>query len=1095
MRKILLLSCCTILGLSSYAQLANHVVISEIYGGGGNTGATYTNDFIELYNPTSTAISLAGWSVQYAASAGTSWQVTTLSGSIPAKGFYLIQEAAGTGGTTALPTPDKTGTISMSGTGAKIALVNSTTALTTACPTGTTIVDFVGFGTAANCNEGGTNAPATTNTTSIERKASDTSTVTSLSTGGSEVLAGNGYDSDNNSTDFVIKPLNEINPQNSSITEGATSNTLSVAIDIQPQEPATNGTFIFTLNTAAPTGGLIITYTLAGTASAGTDYTDANAGSITIPAGSTTTTLTLNIIDDTIAEGNETIALTVTSATGGYSFAPSAITTSIIDDDFATTKINVIQGSGLSATTGTFKAEAIVTGVYPTLSPAGFYMQEEDSDADTDNNTSEGIFVVSNTAVAVGDKVSVTGTTQENTAAPSYSQAVFTNSSVVIVSNNNPMPSTTDITLPVNDITDFEKYEGMLIRFPATLTVTNNYTLGSYGEIGLSAGGSVYQPTQVLDVNDSDPNGTSSTGSSNATAINTLISNNQLRTILLDDGTATTVTLPFADPVDHTLRIGSTITNLTGILGYAYSTYRVQPIVSTPPVFAYAPRPALPSVGSGSVKIASFNVLNYFNGDGLGGGYPTARGAQSAAEFTRQRDKIISAIAQINADAVGLLEIENDGTDANSAIQDLVNGLNNIMGANTYTFINDGATIQTYGTDAIRCGIIYKPATLLPVGAAILSPNTTFNRPPLAQKFQQISTGEVFDFVVNHFKSKGCTSATGLDTDQGDGQSCYNDHRKAQSTELLNFFANTLIPATGTENIISVGDYNSYFEEDPLDILRAGSYHVLSSSSGYSYQFSGQIGSLDHAVVSNAMSSAVTGIAKWNINAAEPVYLDYNDLINDGGGDYVNPYAAYYQANAFRSSDHDPVIVGLDLLSITPIGLPVGLLNFYASANKQAVQLRWEATNKVSNFSLERSAEDGKWQTIAAIAASQTDQNQYSYDDQSPLSGMNFYRLKYSDETGNIFYSPVRKVLWNKDASINIYPNPATDYLFLDINPAQSTKAEVIISNILNQAVLQEAQTWSSHNLINISALRPGTYFLKVVADGSTTTTKRFIKR
>jgi trimeric autotransporter adhesin len=200
---------------------ANHVVISEVYGGGGNSGAVYKNDFIELYNPTLSAVDLTGWSVQYASATGTgNWTVTTLSGSIAPKGFYLIQQSAGTGGTTNLPTPDKIGTITMSGTAGKVLLSNSTTAQTGSLPTGTAVIDLVGFGATANGFEGTAPAPAPSNTSSIERKASATSDATTMGTGGTEEFAGNGYDSDQNAADFIVRTPN---PQNSSVTEPAST--------------------------------------------------------------------------------------------------------------------------------------------------------------------------------------------------------------------------------------------------------------------------------------------------------------------------------------------------------------------------------------------------------------------------------------------------------------------------------------------------------------------------------------------------------------------------------------------------------------------------------------------------------------------------------------------------------------------------------------------------------------------------------------------------------------------------------------------------------------------------------------------------------
>jgi phosphatidylserine/phosphatidylglycerophosphate/cardiolipin synthase-like enzyme/DNA/RNA endonuclease YhcR with UshA esterase domain len=233
------------------AQIANHVVVSEIYGGGGNSGSTYTNDFVELYNPTSSPVSLSGWSVQYASATGTSsWQVTPLSGTIAPHGFFLVGEAAGTGGSVNLPTPDVAGTLSLSSTAGKIALVNSTTALSGANPTGGSIIDKVGFG-AANGYEGTGPAPAPSNTASIERKANSASTSASLAIGGSDALAGNGYDSNNNDSDFVTRsspqPQNSSSPAEPSLTVGG--NGTGTAI-ISPTAVNAQSTSSFTISIA-----------------------------------------------------------------------------------------------------------------------------------------------------------------------------------------------------------------------------------------------------------------------------------------------------------------------------------------------------------------------------------------------------------------------------------------------------------------------------------------------------------------------------------------------------------------------------------------------------------------------------------------------------------------------------------------------------------------------------------------------------------------------------------------------------------------------------------------------------------------------------
>ncbi len=196
MKRFLLFFGILLLSAAGYGQV-DHLVISQVYGGGGNSGATYKNDFIELFNPTLSPIIISGWSVQYASATGSSWAVTILSNdTIPAGGYYLIQEVAGSGGTVNLPIPDATGTIAMSATGGKVALVNSTTALTGQCPTGGMIVDFVGFGS-ANCFEGSDATPAPSNTNAVFRKNNGCT------------------DIDNNSNDFFVaipNPRNSLSP-------------------------------------------------------------------------------------------------------------------------------------------------------------------------------------------------------------------------------------------------------------------------------------------------------------------------------------------------------------------------------------------------------------------------------------------------------------------------------------------------------------------------------------------------------------------------------------------------------------------------------------------------------------------------------------------------------------------------------------------------------------------------------------------------------------------------------------------------------------------------------------------------------------------
>ena len=454
------------------------------------------------------------------------------------------------------------------------------------------------------------------------------------------------------------------------------------------------------------------------------DYNLSNSV-IEIANGQTTGSVTFTVVNDADVEGTETATLTISNPSAGISLGTTTTQNiAITDNDVAITKISAIQGTGTAATAGTFTIEGIVVGDFQGANQlGGFYLQEEDTDADGNVSTSEAIFVNSLTAVNVGDRVQVTGTVQEDNLTPSFNQAVITPTSVsVLATGQQALVTATVLDLPTTVLGDLERYEGMLVTIPETLTVTEVFNLGRFGEVSLSANGRLPNPTNIIDPNDSNASGTSSTGTSNVAAVTAQQDLNNRSRIILDDGSSASnlSDVPYVNTTDgdltnDTLRIGSTIAGLTGVVGYGFNNYRIQ--ATQAPVINYEARPTLPTVG-GSVKVGSFNVLNYFNGDGLGGGFPTSRGADSAAEFSRQRAKIIAAIQALNADVVGLIEMENDGDGANSAIADLVNGLNTAMGAGTYAFTPLANTTGSAGTDQIKVAFIYKPSTVTPVGNA-----------------------------------------------------------------------------------------------------------------------------------------------------------------------------------------------------------------------------------------------------------------------------------------------------------------------------------------------------------------------------------------
>jgi predicted extracellular nuclease len=305
--------------------------------------------------------------------------------------------------------------------------------------------------------------------------------------------------------------------------------------------------------------------------------------------------------------------------------------------------------------------------------------------------------------------------------------------------------------------------------------------------------------------------------------------------------------------------------------------------------------------------------LNYFNGDGQGAGFPTARGASTEEEFIRQRDKLINALVTMNADIVGLMEVENDGFGEFSAIQDLVNGLNAQTSENSWAFVDLNAA--QIGTDKITSAIIYRTDKLAEIGTAAHTTEEPFhygNRPPVVQTFLDLATNDKFSLVVTHLRSKGsCGSATGDDQDLGDGQGCWNATRVNAVNSLLAWL-NTNPTGVAESDYIVLGDMNAYGMEDPINAFKAaGLSHVMQDFHGnqtHSYIYQGESGSLDHAFASPSMNEKVLSITDWHINADEPKALDYNM-------EYKSDYqlSNFYANDVYRTSDHDPIVISLDM--------------------------------------------------------------------------------------------------------------------------------------------------------------------------------------
>jgi 5'-nucleotidase len=582
--------------------------------------------------------------------------------------------------------------------------------------------------------------------------------------------------------------------------------------------------------------------------------------------------------------------------------------------------------TGLAGTRVT--VEGVVTADHRTGGYNGIYVQTAGSGGDrpvAGGTASDGIFVylTTNTAihpsVAIGDLVRVSGTATEFSTLTQLTIAA--KADVQVCASGVALPVPVPFGLPLDDAAR-ESVESMLVAPVGAYAVSDVYNTNRFGEIILAAGGA---PARI-------PTDVARPGSDAAAQVKAA---NKLGRVLLDDGRTTNLSSAGLAPPylskDAPIRVGDTVETFgPAVLGFGFSEWRLQPTTpvdaNTPAVARTTfkdtnPRTAAPVNVGGDIRLASFNVLNYFvhfGGD--------ARGADDAAGLAKQQAKIVSAITALDADVVALMEIENSvkftADDPQQALKTLVGALNAVDGADTWDYVRTPAELPgADAQDVITTAIIFKPAAVTPKGAArsINDESVWFNaREPIAQTF---TSGTVtFTVVANHLKSKSTSAAaTGDNADAGDGQGAFNGDRIRQANSLATF-VDQVKTGSGSDKVLLLGDFNAYSQEDPLQALYDKGYtnvHNLAAGKS-SYVFGGETGSLDHALATGSLAERVTGVDIWNINSVESFAFEY-----DG-------YAPFYDAGPYRASDHDPVVIGLETGLTGPVDLQLlGINDFH----------------------------------------------------------------------------------------------------------------------------------------------------------------------
>ncbi|WP_325891474.1 ExeM/NucH family extracellular endonuclease [Grimontia sp. NTOU-MAR1] len=619
---------------------------------------------------------------------------------------------------------------------------------------------------------------------------------------------------------------------------------------------------------------------------------------------------------------------------------------------------------------GTYYVEGVVTAVTESLYK-GFWLQ--DANGDGDNATSDGLFIFTGDApqgIEPGMQVCVAGTVKEFF---NLTQLDASSKQWEVIDTVGELP-VTDLVVEDGETLDvaLERHEGMKVRLTqeSELVVTRNFGFdydAFRNNMVLSHEAPNFKPTQLYIA-----------GSDEAATLAAANDANQL--FVESDRKAPNGVVPYFPGLDADqgyIRIGDTVTNLEGVIGYSFSDYRLvvtNELVASDFVRDEDRTAAPEAFEDTNLKVASFNVLNYFtSASAIGGDLNVTcddqadadasrgcnRGTKDAAEFELQRAKIVNALTAMDADIIGLMEIENNGFGENGALANLVNELNAQFAdeATHYTYVIPAEADLTEGAflggDAIQVALIYRPAKVSLQGDATvvrmpeqhISGENPDGETRQLDKFQRDSLLQTFavkdqslSIAVSHFKSKGsgCYEdwvAGEFDDDPTDLQGRCNEFRVSAAETL----GKALADIGG--DIIALGDFNAYGQEDPMRVMTdydantaerkivtaAGTsiagetldetarevgdgfgYINLASyklgDEAFSYTFDGELGSLDHAVGNASVLEKVAGVEDWHINSVESTLFEYSGRFT---GDLVK------STNPYSSSDHDPVIVSL----------------------------------------------------------------------------------------------------------------------------------------------------------------------------------------
>ena len=929
--------------LAVLAPAANaQVVISQVYGGGGNSGAPYKSDFIELFNAGATPVSLAGYSVQYTSATGTgTWAKTDLSGSLQPGQYYLVKEADGAGTQAALPTPDAIGTLAMSGTAGKVALVANTTLLTGACPAA---LDLVGFGPTANCPVA-PNAPTAvlSNTTAAIRKTAGCT------------------NAGNNSADFAVAAPTPRNTGTAFNLCGGGGGPPNLAINDVTLAEGDSGTklatFTISLSSAAGIGGVSFDIaTVDGSATTGNnDYVANGAIGATIAEGATSTTFAVTINGDADVESDETFTVNLVNVVGANALDVVGLGT-IQNDDFTIVPVHAIQGSGAVSP---YAINTIVAteGIVTARTSNGFFMQTPDAEADLDATTSEGVFVFTSTAppasAAVGNRVRVNATLDEYNPGGQLPLTELKNATVVQLSAGNPLPAAIELVDADANATStldrLERYEGMRVSIASLKVVAPvdgniNEASATSSSNGIFYGvlPTVARPLREPGIDVLDPIVPP------AGVVPPVFDHNPELIRVRSTGQTGAPNIA----VD----VGDAVNGLVGVLDYGFAAYTVTPD-PTPAatVVLGSQATAVPVAASDEITIGGFNLLHFFDDIADGNGATKL----TTVAYQQRLKKTANAICAFtrNPDILGVVEVEHI-----KALGELATSINTLQGNVLFPGSCAGnPAYQAYlieGNDVggIDVGFLLKTAEVAPgkprvevvsidqIGKDALFTNADNStellndRPPfvlVARINNANGASQTVTVIANHLRSLIDVSSTAVGTK---GWPTVGARVRAKRGEQARFLAQLIQDrqsANPDEKIVLLGDFNAFEFNDglvdsmgivtgreagPTEVIRyidspittplTNTATLAPATERYSFSFDGNAQSLDHMVVNQAVLDDFAGVRAEHarINA---------DFGIDNYGDFTVPV---------RVSDHDPVVLFLGEASFRTTALSVDVI-------------------------------------------------------------------------------------------------------------------------------------------------------------------------